>query len=128
MVDWTSTKMPDPVPNPSPSGGGRSWSWHPDVVVELVDAVVAVSLASALARVALAEASDAWAETTVAFNVARSSEARVWPAVTVWPTVTSTVLTVPEALKFRLAWLTGVMVPTESRVDSTVPVPTTAVR
>ena len=33
-----------------------------------------------------------------------SSEARVWPAVTDWPTDTSTVLTVPETLKLRSAW------------------------
>jgi hypothetical protein len=97
-----------------------------DVAVLVV--VVAVSLASALASVAWAEANDAWAESTAALSVATSSDARVWPWVTTWPTDTSTVLTVPDALKSRLAWLTGVMVPTESRVARTVPVPTTAVR
>ena len=96
------------------------------VVVLVV--VVAVWLVSALARVALAEASDAWAEITAALSVARSSDANVWPAATDWPTDTSTALTVPEALKLRSAWLTGVMVPTESSVDSTVPEPTRAVR
>ena len=50
------------------------------------DVVVAVSLASALARVAWAEASVAWADSTVALRAATSREARVWPAVTVWPT------------------------------------------
>lgn len=126
--------VPAPDVEPVPDAAGvvvavvAAW----DVVVALaavdVVVVVAVWLLSALAKVALAEASDAWAEITAASSVARSSDAKVWPAATDWPTDTSTALTVPEALKLRSAWLTGVMVPTESSVDSTVPVPTRAVR
>jgi hypothetical protein len=51
-----------------------------------------------------------------------SSWARAWPAVTDCPTVTATEATVPEAPKLRVAWFTGVTVPTESRVSTTVPV------
>jgi hypothetical protein len=102
------------------------------VVAVVADAddvlVVSVSLASAAARVAWAEATLARAWVTAAWRVDRSSDARVWPAATFWPTVTSTAATVPEALKLRSAWLTGVMVPTSSRVDWTVPVLTSAVR
>ena len=74
-------------------GGGRPSAGPddsaPDVELEGADAVV-VSLASALASVAVADASVAWAEITVALRSATSSDARVWPAVTVWPTDTST--------------------------------------
>jgi hypothetical protein len=106
-----------------------AWDEVPEVVEDVaVVVVVAVSLASALASVAWAEASDACAESTAALSVATSSDARVWPWATAWPTETSTVLTVPDASKLRFAWLTGVMVPTESRVARTVPVPTSAVR
>ena len=77
------------------------------------DVVVAVSLASASESVAVAEASVAWADTTVALRSATSRDASVCPAVTVWPTDTSTALTVPDTLKLRFAWLTGVIVPTE---------------
>jgi hypothetical protein len=131
MADGEVDEAPEPEGEPVPDAAGLvvavvvAWT----VVVALaVVVVVAVWLASALARVALAEASDAWAEVTVASSVARSSDAKVWPAATDWPTETSTALTVPEALKLRSAWSTGVMVPTESSVDTTVPLPTTAVR
>ena len=119
----------EPDPRPEPAGTvvvvvvGAAWD-----VVDVDVVAVAVSLASALATEAWAEANDAWADSTAALRSATSSEASVWPAPTVWPTVTSTSLTVPETLKLRLAWLTGVMVPTESRVSSTVPVPTSVVR
>ena len=99
------------------------------VVVDFDDVVdAAVSLASALASVAWADANDAWVDSTLALRWATSREARVCPAVTVWPTAASTALTVPETLKARLACSTGAMVPTESRVAVTVPVPTTDVR
>ncbi len=97
-----------------------------DVVVS--DVVVAVSLASASESVAVADASVAWADTTAALRSATSRDANVCPSVTVWPTDTSTVLTVPDTLKLRFAWLTGVIVPTEVRVATTVPVPTAEVR
>jgi hypothetical protein len=133
-VAWRAT-IADPVgdaaPDPDPDGDVVAvvevvW----DEAVELPEdvEVVAVSLASALANVAWVDANEACAEIRVAFSAVSSSDARVWPAVTVWPTDTSTALTVPETLKFRLAWLTGVIVPTESRVATTVPVPATAVR
>ncbi len=109
------------VPPPTPEDS------VPDVELDRADAVVAL-VASALASVAVAEASVAWAEITSASRSATSSDARVWPETTVWPTGTSTELTVPETLKFRFAWFTGVMVATESNVAATVPVPTADVR
>jgi Na+-transporting methylmalonyl-CoA/oxaloacetate decarboxylase gamma subunit len=121
-------EVPEPEAEPVPDAAGVVVAGVAVWAVVVLVVVVAVWLVSALARVALAEASDAWAEITAALSVARSSDAKVWPAATAWPTDTSTALTVPEALKLRSAWLTGVMVPTESSVDSTVPVPTRAVR
>ena len=103
-------------------------AWSLAVVVTAVVVTAAVSLASAEASVAWAEASVAWVEVTLVARGVVSSDARTWPAVTAWPTLTPTVPTVPDTLKLRPAWLTGVIVPTESRVASTVPVPTTAVR
>ena len=61
-----------------------------DVVVSVV--VVAVSLASALESVTVADANVAWADTTAALRSATSSDANVCPSVTVWPTDTSTAL------------------------------------
>jgi hypothetical protein len=141
--DWSETRVDCRVATDDEEDEGDDPPAEPDAVVAPVEeaacdevvevvamlvVVVAVSLASALASEAWAEASEAWAESTAALSVATSSDARVWPWVTTWPTETSTLLTVPEASKLRLAWLTGVMVPTESRVARTVPVPTAAVR
>lgn len=101
------------------------------VVVESeLDGLVlaSVSLASSLARLFWAEARLAWAETTSAFRSVTSREARVCPAVTFCPTETSTVLTVPETLKSRSAWSTGVIVPTDVNESTTVPLLTSAVR
>ena len=50
----------------------------PDVEVDEAAEVV-VSLASARASVAVADASDAWAEITLASRSATFSDARVWP-------------------------------------------------
>ncbi len=72
-----------------------------DSAVELV--VDEVSLASALAKVAWADATEACAVVTAALSVVTSSEASVCPAVTLCPTDTSMVLTVPEASKLRSA-------------------------
>ena len=63
----------------------------------------ALWVASSLARVAWADARLAWAEVTPACSEVTSNEASVWPAVTCWPTETFTALTVPDALKLRLA-------------------------
>ncbi len=52
-------------------------AWVDPVEAALGDADVEVWLASALARVAWAEASVAWADTTLALRVDRSSVARV---------------------------------------------------
>ena len=40
-----------------------------------------------------------------------STVANTCPAVTVWPALTFTPVTVPETAKFRLAWLAGSSVP-----------------
>jgi hypothetical protein len=87
--------------------------WSESVVVDAVvpevaaDEVVVVDsalwAASSLARVAWADARLAWAEVTLAWSEVTSNEARVWPAVTCWPTETFTALTVPDASKLRLA-------------------------
>jgi hypothetical protein len=101
----------------------------PEVEAVLVEVEVeALWAASSLASVAWAEASVASADVTSAWSWVTSRDARVCPAETCWPTVTSTVLTVPDVLKLREAWLTGVIVATESRVCTAVPVPTVVVR
>ena len=74
-----------------------------EVGVEVEVEVEVDSLVSALASVAVAEASVAWAVMTSASRSARFSDANVRPAVTLWPTETSTDPTVPETLKFRFA-------------------------
>ena len=50
--------------------------------------------------------------------------ASAWPAVTVWPTLTLTAVTLPDDPKFRLAVLAGSMVPDEDTVLVMVPVET----
>jgi hypothetical protein len=123
-----------------------AWSWLTGVPLELVapptDGVPAVkTLVSVAAGVvvpawlASSVAKEAWAEATAASSVTTafcsgvgSNEASTWPAVTCWPTATSTALTVPATLKLRLAWFTGLIVPTELSVATTVPEPTVAVR
>ena len=76
----------------------------PEVVVDdVVAANWAVWVASSLVRVAWADARLAWAEVTPAWSEVTSNDANVWPAVTCWPTDTFTALTVPDALKLRLA-------------------------
>ena len=78
----------------------------PDLDVEVddvdeVDSVEddAVSLASAFDSVAVADASVAWAVSTLALRSARSSDASVWPDATFWPTTTSTELTVARHIE-----------------------------
>jgi hypothetical protein len=73
------------------------------VVDDVVAEDSALWAASSLARVAWADARLAWAEVTPACSEVISNDARVWPAVTCWPTETFTALTVPDALKLRLA-------------------------
>jgi hypothetical protein len=85
-------------------------------------------LASSFARVSWSEANVACADVAADWSGVTSREARVCPAVTCWPTETFTVLTVPDTLKPKLASFTGVIVPTESRVLTAVPVLTSAVR
>ena len=46
------------------------------------------------------------------------------PAVTVWPALTLTWVTVPDTAKFKLAWLAGSIVPELATVDWIVPVVT----
>jgi hypothetical protein len=51
-----------------------------------------------------------------------------WPAVTFWPTATSTALSVPLAPKSMSSTVLGATVPEAVTVDCTVPVVTVAVR
>ena len=110
--DWSDVKVAcsativalvDEPDEPEVAGAADKVEVVRDDVAEPVDAVVAVSLVSALANVALADDSAAWAETTLACNGAGSKDASVWPAVTVSPTRTPTAPTVPETLNARLA-------------------------
>lgn len=84
--------------------------------------------ASASARVSRAAASAACAWVMRARSSVRSSWARVCPALTCWPTVTSTEATVPDWANPTAADCSAVMVPTRSRPDVTDPRATAAVR
>ena len=79
---------------------------------------------SSLSRVASAWARVALAEMTARSNAVGSRVATVWPAKTVSPTATGTVLTVPAVLNDAVAWLTFWAVPFSVRVCSTDPVVT----
>jgi hypothetical protein len=96
------------------------------VETEVDEAVV--WLASSAVSFATAEVADACAEATAASREDVSRVASVWPALTACPTATEMVPTVPEVAKLRLAWLTGVTVPTESSVWRTDPTDTVASR
>ena len=96
-------------------------AWSESIVV------VAALEASSAARRASAE--DSWAcaaltssESAVVFTVASTS-----PAVTVWPALTLTAVTVPDTPKLRLAWLAGSIVPELATVCWIVPVLTETV-
>ena len=80
----------------------RSWSWSPAFSSS-------VSLASAAFSVA-------WAAVTGALERRRPSDRETWPAVTVWPTVTSTAATVPATWNAAVDWCTGPAVPVTSSV------------
>ena len=75
--------------------------------IELVDAPDASSLESRSS----AAVSCAWAAVTSSDSALVSTVANTCPAVTVWPALTLTAVTVPETAKFRLAWLAGSSVP-----------------
>ena len=70
---------------------------------------------------ASAESSEAWAWSTWAVSEAVSTVARVWPAVTLWPTVTSTAFTRPETGKLRFSVSAAAMVPVAEAVCWMVP-------
>jgi hypothetical protein len=79
-------------------------------------------------RVALALARDALAETTARRSGVGSRVAKTLPAVTVSPTATFTLETVPVTAKPWLAWLTRWADPVRLRRCSTEPVVTVVVR
>ena len=81
-------------------------------------------LAAAVAAVswAWAAVSCCWARVTAACRLVASIDARVWPAVTVSPTLTPTAVTLPVCANLRLAWLAGWMVPVADTVSLTVSV------
>jgi hypothetical protein len=87
----------------------------PVAVLDVVWLALAVaSEFSAVATACSALVTAAWSEAT--FRLAR-----VAPAVTVWPAVTSTLATVPGTRKLAVAWLTGVMVPTDEMLETVLP-------
>jgi len=90
--------------------------------------VLAVWLASSVARVCWSTATAAASEVTCCRSAVVLRVAIVWPAVTLSPTWTLTALTVPAIGKDAVAWLTGLSVPTEVRAWLTVAVVTSARR
>jgi hypothetical protein len=90
--------------------------------------VLAVWLASSVARVCWSTATAAASEVTCCCSAVVLRVAIVWPAVTLSPTWTLTALTVPAIGKDAVAWLTGLSVPTEVRAWLTVAVVTSARR
>ena len=64
----------------------------------------------------------AWAAFTSCVSAVVSTVASTCPAVTVWPALTFTPVTVPETAKFRLALLAGSSVPELATVCWMVPV------
>ena len=83
--------------------------------------MVVVSLASSAARRTVAVATADSAELTSEASAVVLSRARTCPAVTCEPRPTETEDTCPETGKLTLAWLTGSIVPVESRVWVTSP-------
>lgn len=77
---------------------------------------------------ALSESSVAWASSTWAERAVGSTVARAWPAVTLWPTETSTAVTRPDTEKSRSAVLAAAMVPVADAVCSIVPYATVTIR
>ena len=104
---------------------------EPPVPPVAVAAVVVVAVVVVLwpdSRVALALARDALAETTARRSGVGSRVAKTSPAVTVSPTATFTLETVPVTGKAWLAWLTRWADPVRLRRCSTEPVVTVVVR
>ena len=89
--------------------------------------VVVAPEASSAARRASADDSWAWAASTSSERAVVSTVASTWPAVTVWPALTLTAVTVPDTAKLRLAWLAGSIVPELATVCWIVPVLTDTV-
>jgi hypothetical protein len=100
----------------------------PVVAPVAVGAVVVVVVLWSDSRVALALARDAVAEVTALRSGAGSRVAKTSPAVTVSPTATETLETVPVTAKPRLTWLTRWADPVRLRRCSTEPVVTVVVR
>ena len=80
-----------------------------------------LSLAWAVARVP-------WASETCCCREVVSRVASDWPALTCWPTVTSTPATVPATWNDAWAWLTGSTVPEAVSVRTVLPMVATPVR
>ena len=85
------------------------WAFDSDDSAEVTAAwsesswvVLALEAWSAASR-ASAEASWAWAALTSSESAVVSTVASTWPAVTVWPALTFTAVTVPDTPKLRLA-------------------------
>ena len=100
----------------------------PPVAVAAVVVVAVVVVLWSDSRVALALARDALAETTARRSGVGSRVAKTSPAVTVSPTATFTLETVPVTGKAWLAWLTRWADPVRLRRCSTEPVVTVVVR
>lgn len=96
--------------------------------VPLVPPVAVVVVLWSDSRVALALARDALAEMTALCSGVGSRVANTSPAVTVSPTATETLETVPVTAKAWLVWLTRWADPVRLRRCSTEPVVTVVVR
>ena len=93
------------------------------------DALAASAWASSSeASRAFAASSWAWARVTAALSATRSSRASTWPAFTVSPTFTPTLVTVPDVGNDRSARPAGEIVPESATVCSTSAFVTVAVR
>ncbi len=80
--------------------------------------------ASSLARRSSAAVTWAWAALTSSAKAVVDTVASACPAVTVWPALTFTAVTVPDTAKLRSAWLAGSIVPELATVCWIVPVVT----
>jgi hypothetical protein len=130
---WETAGLVEPLgapPEPLAAEEGWTEGVTSAVVTALVTLVVDVDdwLVWSPVTLAWADVTVACAWTTALWREVVSRVARACPAVTTWPTVTATVATVPEVPKLRLAWLSGVRVPTASRVWTGEPVVTVASR
>ena len=98
-----------------------------ELTVPVSAMVLVLALAWSVVTVSWASVRVAWAWVTAACRAVGSRAARVCPAVTCWPTVTSTEATSPPTGNVAVAWLLCAAVPVRSRTWVTSPRLTAAV-